>query len=69
MSEDRHDDEIQSRHTPDKELISFITVVGILGFTAGMIWYNFTNDKEKKNRKRLFKRMKRYHVNTLKEYI
>jgi hypothetical protein len=42
-------------------------VAGILGFTAGMIWYNlFTDDIR---RKKLFKKMKYYQSRLLEEMI
>lgn len=60
--------EMRCPNTPTKGLISFITVAGILGFTAGMIWYNFSNNQESRNRKRIFKRMKQYRISTLRDY-
>jgi hypothetical protein len=47
--------------------VAILTVAGILGFTAGMIWYNlFTDDLR---RKKLFKKMKYYQNRLLKEMI
>jgi hypothetical protein len=42
-------------------------VSGILGFTAGMIWYNFFADDIK--RKKLFLKMKYFQSRPLEEMI
>jgi hypothetical protein len=47
--------------------LTILTVAGILGFTAGMIWYNLFADDIK--RKRLFKKMKYYQSRLLGEMI
>lgn len=44
-----------------------LTVAGILGFTAGMIWYNLFSDDIR--RKKLFKKMKYYQSRLLEEMI
>jgi hypothetical protein len=47
--------------------LAILTVAGILGFTAGMIWYNLFADDIR--RKKLFKRMKYYQSRLLGEMI
>jgi hypothetical protein len=47
--------------------LTILTVAGILGLTAGMIWYNLFADDIK--RKRLFKKMKYYQSRLLGEMI
>jgi hypothetical protein len=47
--------------------LTILTVAGILGFTAGMIWYNLFADDIK--RKKLFKKMKYYQSRLLGEMI
>jgi hypothetical protein len=47
--------------------LAILTVAGILGFTAGMIWYNLFADDIK--RKKLFKKMKYYRGRLLGEMI
>jgi hypothetical protein len=47
--------------------LTILTVAGILGLTAGMIWYNLFSDDIK--RKRLFKKMKYYQSRLLGEMI
>jgi hypothetical protein len=43
-------------------------VAGILGFTAGIIWYNLFADDDIR-RKKLFKKMKYYQSRLLGEMI
>jgi hypothetical protein len=44
-----------------------LTIVGILGFIAAMIWFNlFADDRRKK---KLFKKMKYYQSRNLEEMI
>jgi hypothetical protein len=47
--------------------LAILTVAGILGFTAGMIWYNLFSDDIR--RKKLFKKMKYYQSRLLEEMI
>jgi hypothetical protein len=47
--------------------LAILTVAGILGFTAGMIWYNLFADEIR--RKKLFKKMKYYQSRNLEEMI
>jgi hypothetical protein len=47
--------------------VAILTVAGILGFTAGMIWYNLFADDIR--RKKLFKKMKYYQSRLLGEMI
>jgi hypothetical protein len=44
--------------------LTILTVAGILGFTAGMIWYNLFADDIR--RKKLFKKMKYYYSGLLR---
>ena len=44
-----------------------LTVVGILGFAAGMIWYTVLADNIR--RKKLFKKMKHYQSRLVGEMI
>jgi hypothetical protein len=56
-----------SQRNNDNSGLTILTVAGILGFTAGMIWYNlFTDDIR---RKKLFKKMKYYQSRLLEEMI
>jgi hypothetical protein len=47
--------------------LGILTVVGILGFAAGMIWYNVLADDIR--RKKLFKKMKYYQSRLVGEMI
>jgi hypothetical protein len=47
--------------------LAIFTVAGILGFTAGMIWYNLFADEIR--RRKLFKKMKYYQSRNLEEMI
>lgn len=47
--------------------LAILTVAGIVGFTAGMIWYNLFSDDIK--RKKLFKKMKYYRGRLLGEMV
>jgi hypothetical protein len=47
--------------------LAILTVAGIVGFTAGMIWYNLFSDDIR--RKKLFKKMKYYKSRLLEEMI
>jgi hypothetical protein len=47
--------------------LAFLTIAGILGCTAGMIWYNFFADDIR--RKKLFKKMKYYQNRHLEDMI
>jgi hypothetical protein len=47
--------------------LAILTVAGILGCTAGMIWYNLFADDIR--RKKLFKKMKYYQSRLLEEMI
>jgi hypothetical protein len=47
--------------------LAILTVAGILGCTAGMIWYNLFADDIR--RKKLFKKMKYYQSRHLEEMI
>jgi hypothetical protein len=47
--------------------LAFLTIAGILGCTAGMIWYNLFADDIR--RKKLFKKMKYYQSRNLEEMV
>jgi hypothetical protein len=47
--------------------LGILTVVGILGFAAGMIWYTVLADNIR--RKKLFKKMKHYQSRLVGEMI
>jgi hypothetical protein len=56
----------KSQHNNNNGL-AILTVAGIVGFTAGMIWYNLFSDDIR--RKKLFKKMKYYKSRLLEEMI
>jgi hypothetical protein len=45
--------------------LAALTAAGILGFTAGMVWYHLLSEDSR--RKKLFKKMKHYRRSLLKD--
>jgi hypothetical protein len=56
-----------SQRNNNNSQLTILAVGGILGFAAGMIWYNFFADDIK--RKKLFKKMKYFRSTLLEEMI
>ena len=56
-----------SKHNNNNGGPAILTIVGILGCNAAMIWYNLFADDRR--RKKLFKKMKYYQSRNLEEMV
>jgi hypothetical protein len=56
-----------SKHNNNNRGPAILTIVGILGCIAAMIWYNLFADDRR--RKKLFKKMKYYQSRNLEEMV
>jgi hypothetical protein len=56
-----------SKHSNNNRGPAILTIVGILGCIAAMIWYNFF--AYDRRRKKLFKKMKYYQSRSLEEMV